>query len=177
MSLASGRIVLEDYAELQHSDWMFHFAWPFLTNQSALFQCYSKICLLITALWLDVPFCMTIFNQSECFISALCKDLFITSALGQVCKYGGLLTINCHKNYTVMLLSSSMENILKRDRGWRGCRRSTVDSSAPSILPPGFESQAYHLSFYKFTIVSCWKDKKKWKEAVIGPFFCRNRGW
>ena len=52
-----------------------------------------------------------------------------------------------------------------------GCRHSTVDSSAPYILPPGFESQAYHLSFYKFTIVSCWKDKKKWKEAAIGPFF------
>ena len=41
-----------------------------------------------------------------------------------------------------------------------GCRHSTVDSSAPSILPPGFESQAYHLSFYKFIIVSCGKRQK-----------------
>ena len=29
-----------------------------------------------------------------------------------------------------------------------GCRHSSVDPSAPTILPPGFESQANHLSFY-----------------------------
>ena len=28
------------------------------------------------------------------------------------------------------------------------CRHSSVDSSALTILPPGFESQAHHLSFY-----------------------------
>ena len=29
-----------------------------------------------------------------------------------------------------------------------GCRYSSVDSSAPTILPPGFESQAHHQSFF-----------------------------
>ena len=36
---------------------------------------------------------------------------------------------------------------------------------------PGFQSQAYHLSFYKIIGVSCRKDENKRKEAGIGPFF------
>ena len=40
----------------------------------------------------------------------------------------------------------------------KGGRHSSVDSSAPTTCGPGFESQAYHLSFYseigtKFVIV------------------------
>ena len=31
-----------------------------------------------------------------------------------------------------------------------GCRHSSVDLSVPSILPPGFESQAHHLHFRQF---------------------------
>ena len=33
-----------------------------------------------------------------------------------------------------------------------GCRRSSVDSSVPSILTPGFESQAHHLRFYQLNL-------------------------
>ena len=38
---------------------------------------------------------------------------------------------------------------------------------------PGFQSQAYHLSFYKIIVVSCRKDENKRKEAGIGPFFLK----
>ena len=41
-----------------------------------------------------------------------------------------------------------------------GCRHSSVDSSAPSILPPRFESQAHHLSFYQFKLI-CHVEKTK----------------
>ena len=40
----------------------------------------------------------------------------------------------------------------------------------PSCLP-GFESQAYHLSFYKFIIVSCGKDENKRKRGRDWPIF------
>ena len=36
---------------------------------------------------------------------------------------------------------------------------------------PGFESQAYHLRFYQFIIVSFGKDENKQKGAGIGSIF------
>ena len=52
-----------------------------------------------------------------------------------------------------------------------GCRHSSVDSSAPSICHPGFESQANYLCFHHFFDLSsyCGKDENKQKEAGIGP--------
>ena len=41
-----------------------------------------------------------------------------------------------------------------------GCRHSSVDSSAPSILPPRFESQAHHLCFHQFKLI-CHVEKTK----------------
>ena len=58
----------------------------------------------------------------------------------------------------------------------RGCRHCMGDAIAQRIrlpLPfcsPGFESQAYHLSFYKIMVVSCRKDENNRKEGGIGPF-------
>ena len=49
--------------------------------------------------------------------------------------------------------------------GWfdkfKGCRHSTVDLTAPSILPPRFESQAHHLCFYQFIFDLCYVRKSK----------------
>ena len=42
---------------------------------------------------------------------------------------------------------------------WKKCRRSSVDSTAPSILPPGFDSHAHHLFFYHF-IFAFWNVEK-----------------
>ena len=53
-----------------------------------------------------------------------------------------------------------------------GCRHSSVDLSAPSILPPRVRvpsTQSNLLSIYIW-IVSCGKDENKQKEAGIGPF-------
>ena len=46
-----------------------------------------------------------------------------------------------------------------------------MDSSAPTILPPGSESQAHLLSFIVFVLyLSCEKNENKQKEAGFGPF-------
>ena len=39
---------------------------------------------------------------------------------------------------------------------------------------PGFESQAYHLSFHKFIVVSCGKDENKRKRGRDWPIFRKN---
>ena len=51
-----------------------------------------------------------------------------------------------------------------------GGRHSSVVSSAPTILRPGFKPQAHHLRFF-FNLYYCnmKKDENK-KEAGIGPF-------
>ena len=56
-----------------------------------------------------------------------------------------------------------------------GCRHSSVDSSAPSILPPRFESQAHHLRLYCanciFVIwVGKWKEQKLKKRPGLAHF-------
>ena len=38
----------------------------------------------------------------------------------------------------------------------KGCCHSSVDSSATSILPPGFESQSHHLCFYHLLSNMCY---------------------
>ena len=48
-----------------------------------------------------------------------------------------------------------------QERKKLGCRHSSVDSSAPSILPPRFESQAHHLRFYQFIFELCHVEKTK----------------
>ena len=48
-----------------------------------------------------------------------------------------------------------------------------MDSAAPSILPPGFESKAHHLHFYQLLFGLYHLEKTKidnHKEAGIGPF-------
>ena len=60
-----------------------------------------------------------------------------------------------------------------------GCHHISVDSSAPSILPPGFQYQAHHLCFFNFKNyrlyvfhlkLECEKNKNKRKEGGTGPF-------
>ena len=60
---------------------------------------------------------------------------------------------------------------------WKGCRHSSVEQSVPTILPPGFESQANHLSLYiiysqfcAIFVIVLWKEQNKQKEAGFGPF-------
>ena len=55
-----------------------------------------------------------------------------------------------------------------------GCRHSSVDSSAPTILPPWVHipSTPSTLFIVKFVLYLCWeKDENKQKEAGFGPFF------
>ena len=54
-------------------------------------------------------------------------------------------------------------------------RHSSVVSSAPTILRPGFESQAHHLSFFQFVLLKLYREnnENKQKEAGIGPFFLK----
>ena len=54
-----------------------------------------------------------------------------------------------------------------------GFRHNSVDLSAPSILPPGFESQARRLFFQQF-IKSCYVEKTKINQKRPGLF--RNTG-
>ena len=57
-----------------------------------------------------------------------------------------------------------------------GCRYSSVDLSAPSIVPPGFESQAHYLCFHQFIELSnVEKTKLNRKEAGIGTLFKNNK--
>ena len=57
-----------------------------------------------------------------------------------------------------------------------GCRYSSVDLSAPSIVPPGFESQAHYLCFHQFIELSnVEKTKLNRKEAGIGTLFNNNK--
>ena len=57
-----------------------------------------------------------------------------------------------------------------------GCCHSTVDSSAPSICHPGFESQAHHLCFLQFILELCHVEKTKInkEEDRINPFKKQN---
>ena len=43
---------------------------------------------------------------------------------------------------------------------WGAAKAQWIRLGLPSCRP-GFESQAYHLSFYKFIIVSCGGDENK----------------
>ena len=47
-----------------------------------------------------------------------------------------------------------------------GCRRSSVDSSVHSNLPPGFESQAHPQRFYQFIV-----ENKQKKRPGLAHFF------
>ena len=49
-------------------------------------------------------------------------------------------------------------------------RHSSVVSSAPTILRPGFETQAHHLCFFHIVLLKLYRENKQ-KEAGIGPFF------
>ena len=53
-----------------------------------------------------------------------------------------------------------------------GCRHCSVESSVPSILLPGFETQAHHLCFYQFIFVLCHVEKTKInkKRSVLAHF-------
>ena len=59
----------------------------------------------------------------------------------------------------------------------RGCRHNSVVLSSPTILGPGFESQAHHLCFIQFMLLKLLlglkKNENKQKEAGIGPYFKR----
>ena len=51
-----------------------------------------------------------------------------------------------------------------------GCRHSSVDSSAPSILMPGFKSQAHHLCYNQLQSnlsLHCEKNKNKQKRPGL----------
>ena len=58
-----------------------------------------------------------------------------------------------------------------------GCRRSSVDSSAHSILPPGFEFQVHHLCFYElkfeFKLWRVEKTKINRKRGMDWPIFTK----
>ena len=53
-----------------------------------------------------------------------------------------------------------------------GGRHNFVVSSAPTILRPGFESQAHHLRFFQFVLLKLYQEnnENKQKEVGIGPF-------
>ena len=53
-----------------------------------------------------------------------------------------------------------------------GGRHNSVVSSVPTILRPGFESQAHQLSFLQFVLVKLYREnnENKQKEAGIGLF-------
>ena len=59
---------------------------------------------------------------------------------------------------------------------WGAAKAQWIRLHRPSCYP-GFESRAYHLSFYKFIVVSCEKDENKRKEAGIGTFFLKKTLW
>ena len=53
-----------------------------------------------------------------------------------------------------------------------GAAHSSVDLSAPTILLPGYKSQAHHIIIYSQICArfDMWKERKKQKEAGLGPF-------
>ena len=51
----------------------------------------------------------------------------------------------------------------------RGCHHGSMDSSAPSILPPGFESKEHHQCFYQCDFCHIEKTKINKKVADFGP--------
>ena len=53
---------------------------------------------------------------------------------------------------------------------WGAAKAQWIRLHLPSYRP-GFESQAYHLSFYKFITVSCGKDENKTKKGRDWPIF------
>ena len=55
-----------------------------------------------------------------------------------------------------------------QERKKLGCRHSSVDSSAPSILPPRFESQAHHLRFYQIIFELYHVEKTKISKNRLG---------
>ena len=61
-----------------------------------------------------------------------------------------------------------------------GCRHSSVDSSAPSILLPGFKSQVHHLCFFIYSICAIfvmWKERKKTKSGWVWHFFLKKTAY
>ena len=86
----------------------------------------------------------------------------------------------CH---TSLYWSASLENVFDlmatyykfcfrlRQPFWlwagKGCRHNSVDSSVPSILPPGFKTQAHHQSFYQFELCHVEKTKINKKRPVL----------
>ena len=68
------------------------------------------------------------------------------------------------------IMVPELTNVLTQQRH---CHSSVV-SSAPTILRPGFESQAHHLHFFQF-VLNCNEKRTKInkKEAGIDPFFLK----
>ena len=76
----------------------------------------------------------------------------------------------CSKNSPQIWSDWKLEATFQR----KGCRHSSVDLSVPTILLPGFESQAHHPCFYHLQylryICHVKRTKIKQKEAGLGPF-------
>ena len=57
---------------------------------------------------------------------------------------------------------------------WMGCRHSSVESSAPTILPPWVQVPSTPSMLLLFIVIvlylSCEKNENKQKEAGFGPF-------
>ena len=68
------------------------------------------------------------------------QDVFLLHHIPSIDQGGSILL--------AMLLICIQTLWVKRYLAWVGCRHSSVDSSAPSIMLPGFDSQALHLCFY-----------------------------
>ena len=60
----------------------------------------------------------------------------------------------------------------KRYQSWGAAIAQWIRLLLPSCHP-GFESQAHHLSFYKFIIVLCGKDENKRKRVRDWPIFLK----
>ena len=55
-----------------------------------------------------------------------------------------------------------------------GCRQGSVNSSLPSILPPGFESQTHHQRFNQFVFELCRAEETK-KRPGLAHFLKKSR--
>ena len=55
---------------------------------------------------------------------------------------------------------------------WMGCRHSSVESSAPTILPPRVRVPSMPSTLFHLFVLylSCEKNENKQKEAGFGPF-------
>ena len=58
----------------------------------------------------------------------------------------------------------------------RGCRHSSVESSAPTILPPRVRVPSMPSTLFHLFVLylSCEKNENKQKEAGFGPFKKKN---